>query len=129
MTQIKKTTTIQTIPTTTLAEAQEIAQEVVDRIRHEGFLGFNTHPAYRNFKNPTSDREYVKVLKEIRRHPGQTRRGVCMNAFTNENDSGLWSQMLNAGLIQYTKTNNLPYQYTITQSGEEILKKVAKQEA
>ena len=121
MTKTTKTIIIQSVPQNVYQDAMAEAQKEADRIKTNTYCGMKTHPSYRNFTHPNMSSSYIKILSEIRRQPGQTRRNVCINARSNEYDSGLWSQMLNAGLIQYTKQGNLPYQYTITPSGEKLL--------
>ena len=127
MTKTTITTTVKTVPSVSIYEAQEKAQKEATRVIENAYLGSEkSHYAYRNFTRPSADRKYVKVMKEIRRHPGQTRKAIRDNYqyFDSTNDDMLWSQLLNAGLIQYTKTTGLPYQYTITPAGEAMLKSV-----
>ena len=127
MTKTTVTTTVKTVPSVSIYEAQEKAQKEATRVINETYLSSEkSHYAYRNFSRPSADRKYVKVMKEIRRHPGQTRKAIqsTYNYYESSNDGQMWSQLLNAGLIQYTKTTGLPYQYTITPAGEAMLKSV-----
>ena len=128
MTKTTKTTIIQSVPQNSYWSAMSEAQKEATRIAENSYCGENTHLAYRNFTRPTMKSSYIKILAEVRRHPGQTRKSICENAWINKHDSNLWAQMLNAGFIQYTKQGNLPYQYIITPAGEELLQ-VAKNAA
>lgn len=121
MNYIKNVNVIETVPAYTVQQALKRAQKENDRIReNQCFWMDTTHAPVRSFTRPNDDRNYVKIMKAVRRTPGATRKALIEAAGVND-DSTVWTQLVKAGLITYTRTGGQPFVYNLSNAGHQYL--------